>query len=282
MANVEKRSSNTITNKEDIDFLINIKYEDITKSLIMDLFGKFNNKRRFNAYDIVTIPAHGYGGKLPNGKEKYNTKPFTTTVGRFIFNKYFIECVPTMLDRYWYIQDNFNKKVYGKMFDDLSYALIEDEISIQDYKDFCMKIQAFMPFISILSYNHSEHMLTISKTIKKKKDQLIEENKEAIERKDIVVLDKISKELLDYARELMKDDPAMDMFNSGGGGSFDENFKNMFIMRGTVLNPDPAKGYDVIFSNYVDGIAKEEYAKISNTLAAGPYARAKKTELGVA
>ena len=78
----------------------------------------------------------------------------------------------------------------------------------------------------------------------------------------------------------MENDPAMDMFMSGAGGSFENNFKNMFIMRGSVQDPDPRKSYNIITSNYVDGISKEEYSKIANTLAAGPYSRAKKTELG--
>ena len=72
----------------------------------------------------------------------------------------------------------------------------------------------------------------------------------------------------------------MDMFLSGAGGSFENNFKNMFIMRGSVQDPDPRKSYNIITSNYVDGVSQDEYAKLANTLAAGPYSRSKKTELG--
>ena len=54
----------------------------------------------------------------------------------------------------------------------------------------------------------------------------------------------------------------------------------MFIMRGSVQDPDPRKSYNIITSNYIDGVSKEEYSKIANTLAAGPYSRSKKTELG--
>ena len=90
----------------------------------------------------------------------------------------------------------------------------------------------------------------------------------------------IEKELLDYSREILKDDPSMDMFNSGARASFENNFKNMFVSKGAVKNPDPTKGYDLITSSYMDGIGKDEYAAFAASLSAGPYSRAKKTETG--
>ena len=84
---IKKRVSKEIKDQKDIEFLIGLTENDITSSLIMETFGDFDSHQRFNPYDIVIIPVGGYGGKLPNGKEKRNTKPFTTTVGRFIFNK---------------------------------------------------------------------------------------------------------------------------------------------------------------------------------------------------
>lgn len=157
---------------------------------------------------------------------------------------------------------------------------MEDQISMETYKRFCVKTQKFMPFVSILAPNHSDNMLTITKKINVRKAQLLAENKEAIDNHDVKVVDAISKELLTYAKELMAGDPAMDMFLSGAGGSFENNFKNMFIMRGSVQDPDPRKSYNIITSNYIDGVSKEEYSMLANTLAAGPYSRSKKTELG--
>ena len=277
---IKKRVSKTITDQSDIDFLINLKDDDITTSLIMELFADFGKYQKYNPYDIITIPAGGYGGSLPNGKEKKNKKPFTTTVGRLVFNKYFIECEPELLDSIGFVNENINKKTYGNIFDTIGYSVLEDKISIDTYKRFCKKTQKFMPYVSILAPNHSDNMLTITKKINKRKAELIKENKEAFDNGDVIVVDKVSKELLDYARELLKDDPAMDMFLSGAGGSFENNFKNMFIMRGSVQDPDPRKSYNIITSNYVDGVSKEEYSKLANTLAAGPYSRSKKTELG--
>lgn len=276
---INTRTSKMITDKQDIDMLINLNEDDITKSLVIELFGDFGEHQKFNPYDIITIPI-GYGGKIPNGQEKKNKNTFTTTVGRFIFNKYFIECEPELLDLIGYVNDNVGKKVYGKLFDQLCYFVMEDQISMETYKRFCVKTQKFMPFVSILAPNHSDNMLTITKKINVRKAQLLAENKEAIDNHDVKVVDAISKELLTYAKELMAGDPAMDMFLSGAGGSFENNFKNMFIMRGSVQDPDPRKSYNIITSNYIDGVSKEEYSMLANTLAAGPYSRSKKTELG--
>lgn len=277
---IQKRVSKTITDTKDIEMLIALTENDITMSLIMELFGDFGDHQKFNPYDIVTIPIGGYGGKLPDGSDKRNTNEFTTTVGRFVFNKYFIECEPELLEMLGYENMNISSKYYGSLFDKLGYAVLEDKITLDTYKRFCVKTQKFMPYVSILAPNHSENMLTITKKINRRKAQLIKENKAAIDANDVLVIDRITKELLDYAKELMKDDPAMDMFDSGAGGSFGNNFKNMFIMRGSVQDPDPRKSYNIITSNYIDGVSKEEYPKLANTLAAGPYSRSKKTELG--
>ena len=277
---IKKRTSKEITDKAEIERLLSLTENDITMSLIMDLFGDFNKYQAFNPYDIITIPAGRYGGELPNGKPKFNKEPFTTTVGRLIFNKYFVECEPELLDLIGFVNDNVGKKSYGKLFDMLGYAILEGKISMETYKRFCVRTQKFMPYVSILAPNHSDNMLTITKKINARKAELIAANQEAFDKGDVIVVDQVSKELLEYARELMKDDPAMDMFLSGAGGSFENNFKNMFIMRGSVQDPDPRKSYNIITSNYIDGVSREEYSKLANTLAAGPYSRSKKTELG--
>lgn len=278
---INKRVSKTITDKDEINYLCSLKENDITTTLIMELFADFKKRQKYNPYDIITVPIGMYGGPIPNSKtEKRNRNAFTTTVGRLIFNKYFIESEPELLAFIGYKNENVSGKVFGKLFDDIGYAVMEDEISMDVYKKFCKKGQKFMPYVSILSPNHSDNMLTITKKLNVRKAKLLKENKEAIDNGDVMILDKISKELLDYAEELMQGDPAMDMFDSGAGGSFGNNFKNIFVMRGSVQDPDPRKSYNIITSNYLDGISKEEYSRIANTLAAGPYSRSKKTELG--
>lgn len=268
------RKLKEITKQSDIDYLLSLNEKDITASMIMECFGEFDGVSRFHPYDTIQIPIGAYGPEKKKNKNK-----FVTTVGIWIFNKYFIE--NDLFDVFQYIPDSINKSKFGKINTTLSYALLEDEITLDVLKRFIMKVQFFMPFVSILSPNHTMEMLTCTKQINKKKEELVKKYQKDIDAGNEVVVEKMEIELLDFAKELLKDDPAMDMFNSGARGSIDNNFKNMYVMRGAIKDPDPINGgYNVALSNYSDGISKEDYPVLAKSLAAGPYARAKKTELG--
>lgn len=274
---MEQRKSKVISKPVDVEYLLNISEElhKSTTTTIMELFGEFNGKVRFNPYDIIEIPANSYG---PEGKK--NKKAFTTTVGIWIFNKYFIE--KDLFDVFHYINKTINKGVFGDINTDLSYALAEDKITVKQLSDYHMKCQLFMGYVSILSPNFTEKMLTCTRAINLKKRELLKKYKKEIEAGDITVATKMEQELLDYAQEYMKGDPSMDMFLSGARGSIGNNFKNMFVMKGVIRDPDPnaKQPYKVATSNYIDGITAEEYALFANSLAAGPYSRAAKTANG--
>ena len=268
-----KRVARTITNKDDIEYLLNITEDEITLSFVMENFGTFNNKCRFNPYDIVSFPPNSYG---PEGKRNKNT--MTTTVGLWVYNKYFFE--KELFNLFKYMNKTVNKGVFGKINADISYALLEDDIDIRVMENYLMKTQKVMPFVSILSPGFTMKMLTSSKEIEKKKKQLMPKYKARLEAGDELAAEELEAELKAYAREYLADDPSMDCYNSGARGSFDNNYKNMFIMKGASKDPDPNKGYDIMLSNLMDGVSKEDYVALSNSLAAGPYQRAKKTSVG--
>ena len=81
-----KRVSRHITDKKDIEYFLSIKEKDITNTFIMESFGEFNEKARFQPFDTITIPKGSYG---PEGRK--NKNDFVTTLGIWIYNKYFIE-----------------------------------------------------------------------------------------------------------------------------------------------------------------------------------------------
>ena len=269
-----KRIAKQITNPKDIEFLLGITEEEGTRlSFIMELFGEFNGKVRFNTYDTFIVPKGSYGKE---GKK--NKDAFLTTIGIWIFNKVFIE--NELFDLYGYINEPINKKMVGKITDKIGYAVLEEKVPLDTLKNFIMKAQKFMPYVSVLANGYSMKLLLITKVINKAKADLVKKYRDRLDKNDPDAVIAIQEELLKLAKETLKDDVGIDTYNSGARGSFDNDFKNMFIMKGITKNPDPTKGYNIIMSNYIEGITKEEYADFANSLAEGPYSRSNKTEVG--
>lgn len=273
----EKRKSKHISNQADIDYIVGLTEDDLIRtSTIMNLFADFegNGKPRFNPYDTIVIPPGSY--QLTPTKK--NTKPCLTTVGIWVFNRCFIE--PHFNHIFGYINEEIDKGKFGDISDTISYALMEDKTDIESLQDFIQKGQFYMKFAAVLSPSASINMLTINNKIDKKKLELVNKNKDAILNGDAEVVNDIEKELINYAKDLLKDDPTYDVFASGAGPDWKNNFKNMFVSRGAVKDPDPDKGYNIIMSSYMDSIKKDEFVMLANTLAAGPYSRSNKTQIG--
>ena len=251
--------------------ILSIKEKDICSTLIYKIFGNFNGENLCNPYDILTIPPNIYHGN----------DQFVTTVGVWIFNMYFI--APDLFPLFGYIQEEVGSKMMGKINTKLSHAFIEDKITVEQLNKFLHKAVQFAAYEIILTPNHSEVMMSSTKLINKKKDEILKKYEKQLNSDDntevILYAEKAEKELLDYVEETIGDDPALDTFKSGAQGSIGNNFKNMFVMKGAVVDPISGKA-KVLKSNYADGVSADEYATLANTLAAGPYSRSQKTATG--
>lgn len=257
-----------IVSKEDLEYLLSLKSEDFLKtSIFMECFGTFNGKTRFQTFDVMEIPPKTYHN---------NKNTFTTTVGSWFFNKACID-YPGLFDELKYINEPTTKKVIGAINQKLSYAILEDRITTDQYKTYIMCCQKFMNYSTIICTTTSEDMLLISKKIEPKKKELLKKYEKELAAGDAFVAEKIEQELLQYCEETLKDDPAWDNIKAGAGADLHNNFKNMYVMKGAAKNPDPTKGYNIITSCYSEGVSKEDYPAMANSLAAGPYARARKT-----
>lgn len=266
-----------ITDKEILNKLISINEADenykCTKKTFIWLFGKIKGKRRCNTYDYIKIPPNSYGP--PN---KRNKNEFTTTVGRFFFNKLFIEN-SEIFNVIPYINYSMNKSNIGKVTDRLSYACLDDEISLQSAKDFYQKYQWLLSMIMVIANNESEDMIELLEKINKKKVEYLEKYKKEIEAKDENIMIKIENELLEYSENLCKDLEMYDLYASGMC-SFGNHFKDIYVMKGMAKDPNPANGYHFITGSYMDGMDKESYYKLIRTQASGPYARGNLTQTG--
>ena len=269
-----KRMGRLITNKNDVNYFLSIDEELGTKkSTIMELFGEFNGKHRFNQYDMFDVPPNSYG---PEGRRNKNT--FRTTIGIWIFNRVFIE--KELFDLKHYVNKTITKKLFNSIAKDITYKILEEKLPLDALKHYMMKGQKFMNYSTILSESTTIKLLTISQKIEVEKAKLLKKYAKEVEAKDPGTIIKIQNELLDMAKKELKDDPSMDVYMSGAKEKIGNDFKNMYIMKGLSKNPDPTKGYNVITSSYMNGIKKEEYADFANSLAEGPYARGIKTGLG--
>jgi len=134
--------------------------------------------------------------------------------------------------------------------------------------------------VSILSANYTDKMLEVSDYLAPFKKKLIKENKAELDAGNPVVAKKIEDQLLAKAAEYLKDDPSMEIYDSVSRGSWDNNFKALFVMKGAIMDPDPTKGFTIATSNYSTGISKDEYQAFGNSIPGGAYAKAHNTQLG--
>ena len=281
--NVEKFDISDINKDNVINYMLILTQKDICSNLIMDLFGSFNGKSLCHQYDTFEVPAGAYRYINSKGKEVSNQSPFITTIGIWIFNILFIRDFGFADVLGGYINENLNSGKFEDIHQKLIYAMLEDKIDSEKYKLFVEYCNFIMPWETILSPSHTESILACTKQINKMKEKLIKENKAALDAGDPVVAEMIEKKILDYVvNDLLKDDPALDPYLSGAGGTLGNNFKNMYIMKGAIRDPDPnaKKEFNIATSSFIDGITANEYSALANSLAGGPYSRSKKTELG--
>lgn len=272
----EKRIPKEITNQKDIDELLAVKQKDMTLSFFMEMFGEFDGKSRFHPYDYFKVPPHMFGTEET---KKLQKNSFYTGVGIWLFNKYFIEEELSDFVRYQ------NKNLNGDSWEDLvlkvTRGVTEDKIPSDYLCHLLEKAQAIMPQSTVFTPSISEELLLISQTIEPYKKQLIKKYEKELEAGDALAAEKMRNELIDYAINKLGDNPALDIYFSKARSTINNHFGNMYCMKGAMRNPDPTahKQFNIATSCYNDGISKEDYPKLANSLSSGPYSRAKKTEV---
>ena len=224
-----KRVSKMINDAQTRDFFLSIDHEMASKkSTIMDLFADFGDGPKYNPYDIIEIPEHKFGGlsksqsqfnkqEAQSSSTKTNASKFTTTLGLWIFNRCFIE---PMSDILGYVNSPITKDAYDDLNKKISYALLEDKITVRQLKNFIIQSQIIMSCCSALAPSHTETFFAMEEQIAKKKAELEQQYKEALDNADLVTMKKMEKELIDYAKDILKDDEGRDMYDSGARASY--------------------------------------------------------------
>ena len=273
--------------------IMDITISDITKSFIFENF----SVQRINGKDSEPIkPSTKFKLDANRGLFKHfkNAKALDgqeTTVGRFIENIFFLsipleeenyegELLSSMID---YTNVPFKAGVMKGIGNQVGLLLLEQKIDTHVVREYIDRTQWLGNILAIFTIpsldNKTFHM---DKAIKTYRDKVLKENKEAIERKDLVTFNKIEKDILSFAAKHLKEQGATGqmIYDSGYNGDWGNNFKNTSIFRGIVAASDDPTNVSISLSNLTDGVAKEDLVAHADIAVAGAAGRAVDTRKG--
>ncbi len=259
-----------ISNEYSMKYL-SMKPEDFTLSEITNMFADMVNnenginhsgkrKSRHNTWDKMTIPKGYFYPDQPEIK---------TTVGKFLANKFMLEGSGIIAST-GFIDDTMNKKVLSNLDNLVGELYMEDLIDRKMFNGYIDRRDNLGYWLNgMLAHTISEKMLKPLDEIEKKKAELCEKYRKEIEEGNIDVMTQISDELVKYAKELLKGDPGMDLYDSGDL-DFGNNYKNNAIIKGAVINKITNE-YDFIETSFMDGIEIKDIPAHANSILAGQF-----------
>jgi hypothetical protein len=251
--------------------ILSLKEDDINMSLLKDYFAirKGQDEPRFNTFDTFYLPT----GKF------FNDEREQTTIGRYLFNFYVIP--RKFLKKFKYQNKVFDVGTLSDMEDKMAYMLLQDELTSKEFALYLDRGEWMTMGTSyFLSPTMDYDMNVPIPEVIELRDKLFEKYAEDIKRGDPNVADLIENELLTLAKKILKEkgSEAYDFFLSGEF-SFANNYKKTSVFAGALENPYTKK-LEILKSNYIDGISKDEFHHFANLTIVGGYSRNVETQKG--
>ncbi len=256
--------------------LLKYKKEDMTVKLITELFA--NRAKPGNAFEVIP-PVFNTQWKMNLKANEYiNTTPVSTTVGIFLFNKLLVEGGISTVIPGGYYNVTITKKTFSIFLDYIAQGIMNAKISIKptvyeflrDYEFWGLKL------VTIFSPSYTMELIKPDSALSKLREGMFNQD---TSNATIAEMVQMETELLDQAKKSTDGNPGRTLFDSGSRGSFDNDFKNMFISVGPVQNPITGE-YDFMKSNYLDGISKEDLVAAGNIIVNAEYPKAIGTAKG--
>lgn len=256
--------------QSEVDRLLEMQPDDITRSYLAYLFADMvnasekNNTNRhaakFNTWDTMTIPK-GYFFE--------NQPEFKTTIGRFVFNKFILQG-SGIIGVTGYMDALFGKKMVGNLDDTVADLLMNDKITRAQFNSYINHRDTLGYWLNgMLAHTISEKMLKPLPEVEKKKAELCKKYEKELSNHDVDTMNMIVDELIAYAKEILKDDPGMDLYESGDL-DFGNNYRNNSIIKGAVINKITGE-FDFISTSFMDGIDIKDIPAHANSILAAQY-----------
>lgn len=253
----------------DKKYLLDLKPEDITFNLLLDLFADSYDKKTGT---VSSSRIHTEEETMLEAGEYFNKEKVRTNAGQIIYNKLIIE--RDFGEVVGYVSKPINGKVLAEIEDKLSNALLNDKITTKQMADYLNRTQWLaMQLHTVISGSFTMPTLKPSKKVMAERERLLKTNKTELDKGDVITAAKIEKQLLDMADKELAGDSGMDLYKSGARGSFGNNFKTTSVMKGPVFNPSTGE-FDIVTTNYMEGIRKEDIPVFANAIITGAYPKA--------
>lgn len=261
--------------KEQKNELLSIKQEDLSVSALTKLFGKTTTKE--NGKFIIKEPKFDLRAPMHLDAGEYiNKEAVDTTVGKFVFNKLMVEGMLESIIPNGYYNVVIDKKGFGKLLDIISEGLMMGKIQVEPTLIKWLKQYEFygLKACTIFSPSYSEGLLRKNPKVQKEKERLLKDK----EIKSTSDMTDIEDALVKSSKEILQKDSGMTLFDSGARGSFDNDYKNMNLMLGPVAIPGSDGEFDMVTSNYIDGLQKEDLVACGNSVVNSAYPKAVGTQ----
>lgn len=261
--------------EEQKKFLLGLKPSDMTKEFF-DMY--FAIKYDKTTGKMVPAKLNFQDKFILKAKEYVNTSDVETNIGQFIINKYLYEPSPAMQKVIGYVAEPFTDgKIKEIESGILSKALLDGLVAVDDMASYFDRIQWLGNTVhTIVAASFTQNTTKNIDKIKKRRDALYEEHKVELSKGNVVVANQIEKELIGMAKEELKDDIGMTLYTSGARGSFDNNYKNLFLTRGPVYNPATGR-FQIIKRSYMEGLEKDDIPSYGTEVINGAYPKAMET-----
>lgn len=206
-----------------------------------------------------------------------NYKGFNkTTLGRVLFN----EVVFNHFKDHAFIDEICDKKRISKEIEYYSNRLVKKEITIEDYKLMINKLDQLSFGICTLTGASLSYDMLIKDDpeFDAKREEIKKKYQDRIDAGDIGAMGEFEAEVIKWSKEHYKDDPMMDVYESGAKGNWGTHFKNLKVSVGA--SPSPDGNMSIIQSSLKDGLTTKEVLDATNMQIFGAGGRALETMQG--
>lgn len=261
--------------EEQKKFLLGLKPEEMTKEFFDTYFAITYDK---NTGKMIPAKISFQDKFILKANEYSNPKEVETNVGQFIINKYLYEPSKGMQKSVGYVAEPFSaKQIKAVESGILSKALLDGVITVDEMAAYFDRIQWLGNTVhTIVAPSFTPKTTTNLEKIKKKRDELYEKHKVELAKGNVVLATQIEDELLALAKKELESDIGMSLYTSGTRGSFDNNYKNLFITRGPVYNPNSGK-FQIVKRSFMEGLEKDDIPSYGTEVINGAYPKAMET-----